>query len=101
MPSVQREHPNQVEGKMPHANIPARARSLHLAAMDMKSADAEQLGKPDSSARRNLKWRKLVRHIENLAALCGDKEVTQRLDDLAKIIACVIKVFIDKKRDAS
>ncbi len=87
MPSLQREHPNQVEGKMPHSNIPPRARSSHLVAMDMKSADAEQLGKPDSSARGKLKRRKLVRLIENLAALSGDKEVTQRLDDLAKIIA--------------
>ena len=55
--------------------------------MDVQSADAEQLCKPDSIARRKLKRRKLVQRIENLATLCGDKEASQRLDDLAAIIA--------------
>ena len=53
----------------------------------MKSADAEQLDKPASKARGKLKRPKLVRRIKSLATLCGDKEASQRLDDLAEIIA--------------
>ena len=53
----------------------------------MCKADAEQLDKPDSIARRKLKRRKLVQRIENLATSLCDKEASQRLDDLAAIIA--------------
>ncbi len=87
MPGLERNHSNQVEGEIPHSNIPQRARSLHLVGMDMKSSGAEQPGMPDLSASGKLKRRKLVRRIENLAALSNDKEASQRLHDVAEIIA--------------
>ena len=86
MPGLQRKHANPVEGEIPHSYILPLQRSSDSLITAVKGLGAKSFGKPNSPRRGKLKRRECVRRMEDLAGLCGDKEVSLQIDTLSQII---------------